>query len=75
MICWKKHFRHEKKSQIMNTFKFMYLNRKPFRDGKTGSRPTAAAASYIVVYNACLPVSSNSDFFPRRRHIIILSVF
>jgi len=34
----------------VSTFKFMYPNRKPFRDGKTGSRPTAAAASYILWY-------------------------
>lgn len=39
----------KKKSQIVNTFKFMYPNWKPFRDGKTGSRPTAAAASYIIM--------------------------
>jgi len=39
----------KKKSKIVNTFKFMYPNRKPFRDGKTGSRPTAAAAGYIIM--------------------------
>lgn len=37
-----------KKSQIVNKFKFIYRNRKSFRDGKTGSRPTAAAVSYCI---------------------------